>query len=80
VTYCCSKIDLPVPWNLESRPTALKITLLVLLETAILTNFARVGLTPILADLWGDQVATTEEALEEYAAIVRSRIYVEVAA
>ena len=46
--------------------------MLVLLDTTILTNFALVGLTPVLGDLWGDQVATTEEVLEEYAAGVET--------
>ena len=46
--------------------------MLVLLDTTILSNFALVGLTPILTDLWGDQVATTEEVLEEYAAGVET--------
>jgi predicted nucleic acid-binding protein len=44
------------------------MTLLVLLDTTILTNFALVELTSILRDLWGNRVATTEEVLEEYAA------------
>lgn len=44
------------------------MTLLVLLDTTILTNFALIGLTSLLRDLWGDQVCTTEEVLEEYAA------------
>jgi predicted nucleic acid-binding protein len=48
------------------------MTLLVLLDTTILTYFALVGLTPIFRDLWGDQVATTEEVLEEYAAGVET--------
>ena len=46
--------------------------MLVLLDTTILANFALVGLTTILTELWGDQVATTEEVLEEYAAGVGS--------
>jgi predicted nucleic acid-binding protein len=40
----------------------------VLLDNTILTNFALVGLTAILKELWGERVATTEEVLEEYAA------------
>ena len=48
------------------------MTLLVLLDTTILTNFALVGLTAVLRDLWGDRVATTEEVLEEYAAGVEA--------
>jgi predicted nucleic acid-binding protein len=46
--------------------------LLVLLDTTILTNFALVGLTSILRDLWGDRGATTKEVLEEYAAGVET--------
>ena len=46
--------------------------MLVLLDTTILTNFALVGLTPVLRDLWGDRIATTEEVLEEYAAGVEA--------
>jgi predicted nucleic acid-binding protein len=46
--------------------------LLVLLDNTILTNFALVGLTPILRELWGKRVATTEEVLEEYAAGVET--------
>jgi predicted nucleic acid-binding protein len=46
--------------------------LLVLLDNTILTNFALVGLTPILRELWGKRVATTEEVLEEYAAGVEN--------
>ena len=42
--------------------------MLVLLDNTILTNFALVGLTPILKELWGKRVATTEEVIEEYAA------------
>jgi predicted nucleic acid-binding protein len=40
--------------------------LLVLLDTTILTNFALVGLTALLKDLWGDLAATIEAVLEEY--------------
>ncbi len=40
--------------------------MLVLLDTTVLTNFARVGLTQVMADLWGDQVCTTGDALREY--------------
>lgn len=40
--------------------------MLVLLDTTVLTNFARVGLTQVMTDLWGDQVCTTEDALREY--------------
>ena len=47
--------------------------MLVLLDNTILTNFALVGLTPILRELWGKRVATTEEVLEEYAAGVENR-------
>jgi predicted nucleic acid-binding protein len=46
--------------------------LLVLLDNTILTNFALVGLTPVLRELWGKRVATTEEFLEEYAAGVET--------
>jgi predicted nucleic acid-binding protein len=46
--------------------------LLVLLDNTILTNFALVGLTPKLRDLWGKRAATTEEVLEEYAAGVEA--------
>jgi predicted nucleic acid-binding protein len=46
--------------------------LLVLLDNTILTNFALVGLTPILRELWGKRAATTEEVLEEYAAGVET--------
>lgn len=46
--------------------------MLVLLDNTILTNFALVGLTPKLRDLWGERVATTEEVLEEYAAGVET--------
>jgi predicted nucleic acid-binding protein len=46
--------------------------LLVLLDNTILTNFALVGLTSKLRDLWGERVATTEEVLEEYAAGVET--------
>jgi predicted nucleic acid-binding protein len=42
--------------------------LLVLLDTTILTNFALVGLTTLLKDLWGDWAATTQDVLDEYAA------------
>jgi predicted nucleic acid-binding protein len=42
--------------------------LLVLLDNTILTNFALVGLTSVLRELWGKRAATTEEVLEEYAA------------
>lgn len=42
--------------------------MLVLLDTTILTNFARVGLTPVISDLWGEQICTTVEALHEYQA------------
>jgi len=48
------------------------MTLLLRLDTTILTDFALVGLTPIFRDFWGDQVAKTEEVLEEYAAGVES--------
>ena len=40
--------------------------MLVLLDTTVLTNFARVGLTQVMTELWGDQVCTTEDALREY--------------
>ena len=40
--------------------------MLVLLDTTILTNFARVGLTQVMTDLWGEQVCTTVDALREY--------------
>jgi predicted nucleic acid-binding protein len=40
--------------------------LLVLLDTTILTNFARVGLTQLMTELWGEQVCTTVRALDEY--------------
>lgn len=40
--------------------------MLVLLDTTVLTNFARVGLTQVMTDLWGDQVYTPEDALREY--------------
>ena len=40
--------------------------MLVLLDTTVLTNFARVGLTQVMTDLWGNQVCTTEDALREY--------------
>lgn len=40
--------------------------MLVLLDTTVLTNFARVGLTQVMTDLWGDQVCTTEDVLREY--------------
>jgi predicted nucleic acid-binding protein len=46
--------------------------LLVLLDTTILTNFALVGLTALVKDLWGDWAATTEEVLEEYATGVKT--------
>ena len=49
-----------------------EIELLVLLDKTILTNFALVGLTPILRELWGKRVATTEEVLDEYAAGVET--------
>lgn len=40
--------------------------MLVLLDTTILTNFARVGLTQLMTELWGEQVCTTVAALHEY--------------
>jgi predicted nucleic acid-binding protein len=40
--------------------------LLVLLDTTILTNFARVGQTQVISDLWGEQICTTVAALREY--------------
>ena len=40
--------------------------MLVLLDTTILTNFARVGLTQLMTELWGEQVCTTVCALDEY--------------
>jgi predicted nucleic acid-binding protein len=40
--------------------------LLVLLDTTILTNFARVGLTQVINELWGEDVCTTVDALHEY--------------
>lgn len=40
--------------------------MLVLLDTTILTNFARVGLTQLMTELWGEQVCTTVGALHEY--------------
>ena len=46
--------------------------MLVLLDTTILTNFALVGLTSIPRDLWGNQVGTTSEVIEEYNAGVKS--------
>jgi hypothetical protein len=46
--------------------------LLVLLDTTILTNFALVGLTALLKDLWGDWAATNKEVLEEYATGVKT--------
>ncbi len=46
--------------------------MLVLLDTTVLTNFALVGLTSILKDLWGDQACTTAEVLEEYTAGVET--------
>ena len=46
--------------------------MLVLLDNTILTNFALVGLTAILKELWGKRIATTEEVLEEYASGVES--------
>ncbi len=46
--------------------------MLVLLDNTILTNFALVELRPILRELWGKRVATTEEVLEEYAAGVET--------
>ena len=46
--------------------------MLVLLDNTILTNFALVGLTSILRELWGKRVSTTEEDIEEYAAGVET--------
>ena len=46
--------------------------MLVLLDTTIPTNFALVGLTSVLRDLREDQICTTEEVLEEYAAGVET--------
>lgn len=40
--------------------------MLVLLDTTILTNFARVELTQVMTDLWREQVCTTVDALREY--------------
>ncbi len=40
--------------------------MLVLLDTTIRTNFARVGLTQLMTELWGEQVCTTVGALDEY--------------
>ena len=40
--------------------------MLVLLDATILTNFAQVGLSAALKELWGDQVCTTAEVLSEY--------------
>ena len=40
--------------------------MLVLLDTTVLTNFARVELASAPLRLWGDQVYTTAEALAEY--------------
>ena len=42
--------------------------MIVLLDATILTNFARVGLTQVMNDLWGEQVCTTMDALREYSA------------
>ena len=42
--------------------------MLVLLDTTILTNFARVGLAQMIRDLWGEQICTTVAALREYQA------------
>jgi len=42
--------------------------LLVLLDATILTNFAQVGFSAVLKELWGDQVCTTAEVLSEYEA------------
>ena len=42
--------------------------MLVLLDATILTNFAQVGLSVVLKELWGDQVCTTAEVLSEYEA------------
>ena len=46
--------------------------MLVLLDATILTNFARVGLTSVVRDLWGDQVYTTVDVLKEYEAGIRA--------
>jgi predicted nucleic acid-binding protein len=40
--------------------------LLVLLDTTILTNFAQVGITKVITDLWGEQACTTVDAFREY--------------
>ena len=46
--------------------------MLVLLDATILTNFARVELTSVPIDLWGDQVYTTVEVLREYEVGIRT--------
>jgi hypothetical protein len=40
--------------------------LLVPLDTTILTNFAQVGITKVITDLWGEQTCTTVDAFREY--------------
>ena len=46
--------------------------MLVLLDATILTNFARVDLTSVMRDLWGDQVCTTVDVLMEYEAGIKA--------
>ena len=46
--------------------------MLVLLDATILSNFAQVGLSVVLKELWGDQVCTTAEVLSEYEAGTRT--------
>jgi len=46
--------------------------LLVLLDTTVLTNFARVGLAQAIKDLWPKEACITAEALKEYQAGIRS--------
>jgi len=46
--------------------------LLVLLDATILTNFAQVGLSDVLRQLWSAQSCTTTDALEEYKTGIRA--------
>ena len=46
--------------------------MLVLLDATILTNFARVGLSYALSDLWGAEVGTTVNVLDEYETGIRT--------
>ncbi len=47
----------------------------VVLDNTVLSNFARVGKTDLVAELWGNAAFTTPEVMNEYARGVKKKLF-----